>query len=565
MLFSRVYNWIKYKTLPPSVLFLNRLFVERDSKHRRVTSNLGLTFRNSKWSTYARVNINLNSRTNYFFLLAKFIGFVALLTALIKFSNYYNLFTFTNYGYSVIWFLFDADLYMKVLFSSSLFCSIQVIFSTIYSNFLTTLTFNTSKTVNNTLIESESFDVPKRLRKPILYSWLTTNTVNKDISKLFNLTTSNSSNKSLLNLTHNLFKSANLLSRSDLSVTELSAILLKLELSVKPKLTTNLSTTFNPAEIPSSLDYKLFNSSPFKVKKHFFTECSYWTLESVQTELNKNSIELESINGLFYSSNLSYSKLNNLLNTTPELNNLRTSVDSQLSVIRWQRWLYKYNILHRASLKNSLYLTTAKRLINSGFYSSSLTTNNIWASSTPNLNSDLNSSASSLTYALFGDSLNLNNLNTLNLNPTTGFYNSNILTSLSFYELSYHWFIQRFYQLNNLRSNEVLSHLNLSKSLGSTLRSSILSYENSALSLNTNITSALKLPSSTLYNNVNSDSSTTSSAGTLSPNDLYLHYYDYSLFSKQRIEVLQNLVTNNSSLSYTFFKPNNLKGAFYQK
>lgn len=565
MLFSRVYNWIKYKTLPPSVLFLNRLFVERDSKHRRVTSNLGLTFRNSKWSTYARVNINLNSRTNYFFLLAKFIGFVALLTALIKFSNYYNLFTFTNYGYSVIWFLFDADLYMKVLFSSSLFCSIQVIFSTIYSNFLTTLTFNTSKTVNNTLIESESFGVPKRLRKPILYSWLTTNTVNKDISKLFNLTTSNSSNKSLLNLTHNLFKSANLLSRSDLSVTELSAILLKLELSVKPKLTTNLSTTFNPAEIPSSLDYKLFNSSPFKVKKHFFTECSYWTLESVQTELNKNSIELESINGLFYSSNLSYSKLNNLLNTTPELNNLRTSVDSQLSVIRWQRWLYKYNILHRASLKNSLYLTTAKRLINSGFYSSSLTTNNIWASSTPNLNSDLNSSASSLTYALFGDSLNLNNLNTLNLNPTTGFYNSNILTSLSFYELSYHWFIQRFYQLNNLRSNEVLSHLNLSKSLGSTLRSSILSYENSALSLNTNVTSALKLPSSTLYNNVNSDPSTTSSAGTLSPNDLYLHYYDYSLFSKQRIEVLQNLVTNNSSLSYTFFKPNNLKGAFYQK
>jgi hypothetical protein len=49
MLFQRLYNWIKYKTLPSSFLFKNRLFIERDSKHRRVLSNFGLSFRNSKW------------------------------------------------------------------------------------------------------------------------------------------------------------------------------------------------------------------------------------------------------------------------------------------------------------------------------------------------------------------------------------------------------------------------------------------------------------------------------------------------------------------------------------
>ena len=145
MLFSRVYNWIKYKTLPPSVLFLNRLFVERDSKHRRVTSNLGLTFRNSKWSTYARVNININSKTSYLQLILKSILSLFLILSIFKFSNYYNLIPVYNYLYPLIWFLSDADLYLKVIFSSSLFCTIQLICSSAYSKLLS-LVFNSDDT-----------------------------------------------------------------------------------------------------------------------------------------------------------------------------------------------------------------------------------------------------------------------------------------------------------------------------------------------------------------------------------------------------------------------------------
>ena len=64
-IFKRLFNWIKFKTLPPSLLFRNRLFLERDSKTRRVTTNLGLTFRNSKWADYSRTDINnsLKSQT----------------------------------------------------------------------------------------------------------------------------------------------------------------------------------------------------------------------------------------------------------------------------------------------------------------------------------------------------------------------------------------------------------------------------------------------------------------------------------------------------------------------
>ena len=79
MLFNYYFNWIKYKTLPPSLLYRNRLFVERDSKHRRVMVNLGVTFRNSKWSSYGRKNVSLQFVHKYLRNLMAFV-FIILLT-----------------------------------------------------------------------------------------------------------------------------------------------------------------------------------------------------------------------------------------------------------------------------------------------------------------------------------------------------------------------------------------------------------------------------------------------------------------------------------------------------
>jgi hypothetical protein len=47
-IFNKIYSNFKAKMLPPSLNSKNRLFIERDSKHRRITSNIGTTFRNSK-------------------------------------------------------------------------------------------------------------------------------------------------------------------------------------------------------------------------------------------------------------------------------------------------------------------------------------------------------------------------------------------------------------------------------------------------------------------------------------------------------------------------------------
>jgi len=85
-----LYNWIKYKTLPPSILFKNRLYVERDSKFRRITNNLGLTFRNVKWTNYEMNNLHLKFFSSYYIII------VFVITVSFIFFTYFNLAYYTT-------------------------------------------------------------------------------------------------------------------------------------------------------------------------------------------------------------------------------------------------------------------------------------------------------------------------------------------------------------------------------------------------------------------------------------------------------------------------------------
>jgi hypothetical protein len=89
LLFQRLYNLIKYKTIPSSFLFKNRLFIERDSKHRRVTSNFGLNFKNSKWLNYEVYNIKLHFKNNYFKFIFWIIFFFIFILFIKNFNQYY--------------------------------------------------------------------------------------------------------------------------------------------------------------------------------------------------------------------------------------------------------------------------------------------------------------------------------------------------------------------------------------------------------------------------------------------------------------------------------------------
>jgi len=541
MLFTRLYNWIKYKTLPPSVLFLNRLFVERDSKHRRVTSNLGLTFRNSKWSTYARTNINVSSRTSYIYTLFKAALALSSLVVLFYFSTYFHTSPLNSVAYTTLWFLFDADVYLKLLFSSSLLCSFQLFASTLLNVAFNTLFGFTSVANVNTNTAGSQISIPKRLHKPIFYASLVNGTYSDDYSNLFNLGTASNQSKAHLNLFTNLYKSSHSISLVSSSADDLRYALHSLgtansNMGTQLGLTSSQTSNFNLL----TLDYDLFNRTSHSALNST-QETTQWVLGAIHTELTQNNAELRTIDGLFYLPNFSYSKLNKLSLLFPETSNFRNSVTDQLKVIQWNRWIYKYNILHRSLLKTASSITFTKRLLSSGFYNSSLLTNNIWAASAVNSEQLNPQSFGDITRSIYGDSYKLSRSTSPLLRPTPGFYNSNALNSLKFYEVSYHWFIQRFYQLNTLNTN----HVQLSKSLngdsGLNMRAGIQAYQASQLNLNAGISSAAVSSNSTPQT------------------DIYLSYVDANQFSKSKLDAMQNLAANNSSGTTVFFTPRTLK------
>jgi hypothetical protein len=111
MLFKAVYNWIKFKTLPPSILFKNRLFLERDSKHRRILTNLGNTYRNSKWSHYVRPNLSLRSSSIFFNIFKNTLILILAAFTFYYFSIYYNYSLVYNPLTSLIWYSTDLFVY----------------------------------------------------------------------------------------------------------------------------------------------------------------------------------------------------------------------------------------------------------------------------------------------------------------------------------------------------------------------------------------------------------------------------------------------------------------------
>lgn len=555
MLFSRVYNWIKYKTLPPSVLFSNRLFVERDSKHRRVTSNLGLTFRNSKWSSYARTNINLASRSGYTSFIVRLFIALMFIAVFLSFSVCYDKNLLPTSIFTLVWFLFDADLYAKALFSSSLLCTFQIILTGVQSRFFSTMS-DTAYVSNPSDYNKAGTHFPKHLHKPILYSWLTRNFSDVDVSEMFDSQNNKAQTLNTFNLLSPLYSSVRLIRRSDDSILQISDVLEKLENQNLTQLKTYLNLGLNRTCVKSPiksylLDYILYGVHQ-ESRLSYFDECSTWVLADLQTEFSRYNNSINGSSGLFYTPELSHSKLN-LINTQMlELSSIRTSVENQLSVIRWQRWLYKYNILHRSVLRNTQYLTSTKKLLNSGFFSSSLTTRNIWAASVFSGQGAVGNSAlglNSVYSTLYGNYTGLNNTATNSMRSGQFFYNNSTANSLNYYELSYHWFIQRFYQFNTLHSNSVTSTPSLStQALNNSAENAKLLEQMSVL-FDLDVSSAINSKATTYKQ----PSTVTNTSGNI--DNAYLNYYDYTLFTKSRNEQLINMARNRVGRRVPFYLP----------
>lgn len=552
LLFSRIYNWIKYKTLPSSVLFANRLFVERDSKNRRVTTNLGLTFRNSKWSNYARTNITPSARISYTRSL-KWVGFTLFTLLLLKWTVKYYTPTHLSVFSTTFWFIQDADMYLKVLFVSLLFCSVQTAISTFINNLISNLGLNSvNKDLQQFEFLSPTLHIPKELHKPLFYLWLNNPMSSNRTENLFNQRLETDSDK--LNLFHNLFKAVYFLSKNQetwLGANKLSLSSNDVSLKTAYHLT-NLTSTFTTCHL-LTIDFSLFNSKHVnKTLKQDETTC--WSLNNVNL-VNESSLYSQKwLNGPFTHSRLSYSKLN----TTPfkfsELANFRCAVSDQISIIQQTRWLYKYSVLHRSSFLSTTYLTFIKQLLGTGFCDSSLQTNNLWAS-TSIKNLKLQSTQfNELSQLFYGNALHTSSksltghvtaLNPLNLSK---------LNLLNHYESSYYWFLKRNNYFNTLPELNVALTPNLTNTITSDQKKVINHFIKSNLNLHGLITYAT-------LNEFNSIDQTTphlNSKFELNSNfsnDVYLKYVDFNLFSKSQLDAMFLINNNYGTPTYVFYTP----------
>ena len=463
MLFKRLFNWIKFKTLPPSVLFKNRLFVERDSKTRRVTSNLGLTYRNSKWANYTRTDIPTNAKHSYINYCKTFFMTLLTLTIVLSYAKFYTTTVVFNDTLFFFWWLKDTTFY----YLFTIFGVWTILSATFVEKFFSYFLLvkggnsNTSPNTSKSLLDvTTSYKLGDY--KHIYYNWLTNSTTGlseaeKDLEDLFEGNQSNLSLLPQLTLLTKTFQTSSVLKRSTLS----SLPDLSFTTSFSNHLTPFFSNrTLQSLELNFSSNFRTtsFTSSTkenFNTSLKFLNTSQAWNLNDVVQATENNASILNNSTGSFFTTGWDFAKYNSVWVNQPNAHILYESLENQLNSLKVSKFLYHYSYLHRNILKNSHKLTMVKKLMSSGFYDTKLVSNNMWASDVfsklnnpgTTLNSELN-----LVYGNFFKNKFFNNhlLNNYSINTSI-----NSLNLLSFYEKSYFWTLKRLHNFNSLFANNI--------------------------------------------------------------------------------------------------------------
>ena len=247
---------------------------------------------------------------------------------------------------------------------------------------------------------------------------------------------------------------------------------------------------------------------------------------------------------------------NNFINAWNEV------TSNQSKILKSNKFLYNYSILHRNSLKNSHKLTMTKSLITSGFYNDTLTNHNMWASGFLSNNSSANKIVKSELQVLYKDLYNdmfftnFLNQNSLNLFKTQ-------LNLLSFYETSYFWYLKKFYSFNTLKKNNFnffyKPQLDLTKDLSEKQNLTLFSNKSLLKSISLN---------NYLINNYSSDSfqKSTLKANSFFLKDLNLAQNDNDLFNTEdellTLDLLTSSTFNNKLQFFSYFNQSLVDDAF---
>ena len=490
MLFQSIYNWIKYKTLPSSILFKNRLFLERNSQTYRIFSSFGSTFRFSKWSSFSQINIKIKFQNVFFQLI--FVLFFLLIFYLITF-NYYPYSSIYNNISFLFWVNVDFFDYYFSFITWFVFFFISFFFNSLYSYFFFN---NFSNSAFSDLDNEFSFKLKNNELSAVNFSKhnllnLSKNDLNWNLYLWLNNqnSPSRSNNLSSLNLMFNLFQNSennfwrghvrfffNLYKTKQtlLCLTqnlENSSILIDKVIENSHNAKTETLINSNNALVKFLLWTNILNESTLsnfeqlapgrtannylKSKNTYLTQC----YESNNSSFDYNFLMTKK-NGFFYLLNFNYGQSSSNSLKLNRFNDLISQFDQFAINIKLDKWLYKYFLINRKSVKNLNKVTNYKKQFTNNLIDLNFFNKNLWNTqfftSQNNFNflTDilLKSSNSSLN-AKFSNSLYLS------VNEFANYNKNNGLFATSSFESSYYWLLKRFYYNNSLMANFFVSSL----------------------------------------------------------------------------------------------------------
>jgi len=478
MKFEQLFNWIRFKTSPPSVNNNNMLYVERDSKHRRLMTSLGLTFRNNNWVESTKTNINLKDQKLFKHILIILI--VVLITVMLL--NYTPLSVVLSQNPLIFYIWSVAD--NKLIWLSSLFWCFRALLNVAihyciawfmkkiykindtneslwdYTPFTQKTTFKTSiNTTNEPLVS----------KKHILYSWLKNNDTEKSQKFMENLYDATG----LVKVTTNHYQLLNTLFNQTglLALNNYNSLLLKQQLNTLIyknnfnfyNYTTRYAINDNFCKLLLSYYLTRTLNANRKFNNRYVVSTNSMALHLINTEWLKYPLQTNTRVGLFYVSQLNQSALNNNLSSMKELFALSNSLTEQKNINNWTIWLYKNSSTSRDFLRFTHKITNIKKLVSSGFWDSKSTTGNLWASeldkALTNPKSFYNTMYST-TYA------NLkNNNNPFLIRSVTNYVNTPSSGFINYSNPSLFWITKRLHTFNNSQEVNVSSTLMIKRKL----------------------------------------------------------------------------------------------------
>ena len=520
-MFIRMYNYLKNYNNSSSFNFRNLFFVERSAKFRRIMSNVGSTFRNSKWTDYSLNNVNRLQHSfepNTFFNIWGFIAFFSLLVfvasrqySLIEllFTSPLNVFQDHMDSWTYVVELWTTVTPLLMQFAA--FAGLKT-----FSNGLLDLFLNQSGKKGLTPTQHSPVESYLGVNQPGTNSYVADSVTNTTpIEDYFDSPAIASTNNGLTQIFYNVDRS--------------------------------LSQTNRPTTV-------------------LFTPSTSFESTPTTNQLGDNILTIESLSsnleGSFYLTSLSFQNLS-LLTSQPELMSLSQNLTTQDQMINTLRWSYRYNNLHRRTMYNSHKLTEVKTLISAGYFDMSSTTGNVWFSDQYARNLDFGKKSKMLTSInllktnwnrLYRPSFGYNDL-TDSFSATRGGSSQDALTKLSFYEASFHFFINRVKNFSSLQSNSLSTLPQLIKTFGTNrevMSSTNDLYKHSlANTLRVDVVSSSNLnPRVTLQAGGLTSAMNRSEGGS---SDVSLIKKDSDMLYLKTLEILYNITKSNSPNPNTLY------------